>query len=81
MQEYLAALHVCTLSREQQSSLMEKTFWDGQFNFMWIMYVGIVGPQSIDLINSLCLIHPCTETESQEHNLFAMKYLFLFNVI
>ena len=78
MQEYLAALYVSSLSREQQSSLMKKTFWDGQFNLMWIMYVGIVGPESIELINSLHLIHPYTETESQQHNLFAMKYLFLF---
>ena len=46
MQEYLAALHVSTLSSEEQSSLMEKTFWDGQFSFMWIMYVGIVGVKS-----------------------------------
>ena len=46
MQEYLAALHVSTLSSEEQSSLMWETFWDGQFSFMWIMYVGIVGVKS-----------------------------------
>ena len=46
MQEYLAALHVSTFSGKKQSSLMKKTFWDGQFNFMWIMYVGIVGVRS-----------------------------------
>ena len=46
MQEYLAALHVSTLSNQEQSSLMKWTFWDGQFNFMWMMYVGIVGVKS-----------------------------------
>ena len=46
MQEYLAALHVSRLPTEEQSSLMKKTFWDGQFNFMWMMYVGIVGVKS-----------------------------------
>ena len=46
MQEYLAALHVSTLSSEEQASLMKWTFWDGQFNFMWMMYVGIVGVKS-----------------------------------
>ena len=46
MQEFLAAFHVCTLPSEQQSSLMEKTFWDGNYNFMWMMFVGIVGIKS-----------------------------------
>ena len=34
-----AALHVSKLPREQQSSLMEKTFWDGYYNFMWMRYI------------------------------------------
>ena len=46
MQEYLAALHVSRLSDNMQLLLMERTFWDGQFNFMWMMYVGIVGVKS-----------------------------------
>ena len=46
MQEYLAALHVSTLPTEEQSSLIISNFWKGRFKFMWIMYVGIVGPQS-----------------------------------
>ena len=46
MQEYFAALHVSRLPSEQQLLLMNKTFWDGQFNFMWMMYVGIVGVKS-----------------------------------
>ena len=51
MQEFLAALHVSNLPSEQQSSLMEKTFWDGHCNFMWIMFVGIVGIKSDIFVN------------------------------
>jgi len=43
MQEYLAAFHVSRLHDDRQLSLMKKSFWNGQFNFMWMMYVGIVG--------------------------------------
>ena len=46
MQEYLAALHVSRLPNKLQLSLMRNTFWDGRFNFMWMMYVGIVGVKS-----------------------------------
>ena len=46
MQEFLAAFHVTTLSDQQQSSLMEETFWSEHFNFMWMMYVGIAGTKS-----------------------------------
>ena len=52
MQEYLAALHVSNLPSEQQSSLMKKTFWDGHYNFMWMMFVGIVGINSGIFVNS-----------------------------
>ena len=75
MQEYLAAFHVSILPSEQQKSLMENTFWHRKFNFMWIMFVGIVGPQSATLINSLYqpyLIH------YQGQCVFVKKYLFLF---
>ena len=51
MQEFLAALHVSTLPSKQQSSLMEKTFWDGHYNFMWMMFVGIVGIKSEIFVN------------------------------
>ena len=51
MQEFLAALHVSTLPSEQQSSLMEKTFWDSHYNFMWMMFVGIVGVKSDVFVN------------------------------
>ena len=46
MQEYLAAYYISTLTGEEQSSLMNKTFWDDHFNFMWMMYVGINGINS-----------------------------------
>ena len=46
MQEYLAAYYVSTLPEERQLELLQATFWDGHFNFMWIMYVGIVGVKS-----------------------------------
>ena len=51
MQEFLAALHVSNLPSEQQSSLMKKTFWDGHYNFMWMMFVGIVGIKSDIFVN------------------------------
>ena len=46
MQEFLAAFHISNLPNNQQSLQMEQTFWDERFNFMWMMYVGIVGAQS-----------------------------------
>ena len=51
MQEFLSALHVSNLPSEQQSSLMKKTFWDGHYNFMWMMFVGIVGIKSNIFVN------------------------------
>ena len=46
MQEYFSALYVSSLPSQEQLLLMKKTFWDGQFNFMWMMYVGIIGVKS-----------------------------------
>ena len=46
IQEYLAALHVSTVSALHQSILIGQTFWDGRFSVMWMMYVGIVGIKS-----------------------------------
>ena len=71
MQEYLAALHVSTLPIEQQSSLMEYIFWEGKFNFMWVMYVGIVGPQSTGLKTAVNVHVP-------QYREYARKHLFLF---
>ena len=52
MQEYLAAFHVSTLPDYLQSSKME-TFWDAKYNFMWMMYVGIMGVHSSVLVSFL----------------------------
>ena len=49
MQEFLAAFYISDItinSCEQQLSLMETTFWDGMYTFMWMMYVGINGINS-----------------------------------
>ena len=46
MQEYLAAYCVSCFSEEQQLAILLETFWDYYFDFMWIMYVGIVGMKS-----------------------------------
>ena len=46
MQEFLAAYYISTLSSEEQLSLIEKTFWNQYYEFMWMMYVGIVGINS-----------------------------------
>ena len=39
-------MHISRLSDDEQLSLMEKTFWNEKFNFMWMMYVGITGTKS-----------------------------------
>ena len=46
MQEYFSAFYVSTLPSQKQSLLMKRTFWNGQLNFMWMMYVGITGVKS-----------------------------------
>ena len=49
MQEFLAAYHVSNVMVNpcsQQLLLMERTFWDDVYKFMWVMYVGINGVDS-----------------------------------
>ena len=46
MQEYLAAFHVSNLPNDAQLLEMKRKFWEGKFNFMWMMYVGIIGVKS-----------------------------------
>ena len=77
MQEYLAALHVSTLPTEEQSSLIENKFWEEKFNFMWVMYVGIVGPQSISFPTSINARHSLAP-HNTEYNIPARENLFLF---
>ena len=78
MQEYLAALHVSSLPSKKQSSLIENTFFDRQFNFMWIMYVGIVGPQAIDSVVNESLFGNNYAVMQGEYNILAKKRLFIF---
>ena len=55
MQEFLAAYFISTLSNEEQLSLIKETFWNQHYEFMWMMYVGIVGTNSdvfLKFINS-----------------------------
>ena len=41
MQEFLAALHVSILPSEQQSTLIENTFWEDYYFFMWEIFANI----------------------------------------
>ena len=74
MQEYLAALHVSTLSNKEQLSMMRNTFWHGQFSFMWMMYVGIVG---VKLSAFASYISSDSYTDNDIYN-DERKYLHLF---
>ena len=61
MQEFLSALHVSDVSTtpyEQQLLLMEETFWNGKYNVMWMMYVGINGVNSQSFIHFLYKAKP-----------------------
>ena len=58
MQEFLAAFFISNLPSKEQSAIIEKTFWDHHYTFMWMMYVGIVGTHSdvfLKFINSKSL--------------------------
>ena len=77
MQEFLAALHMSTLPNSQQLLLIENKFWEGKFNFMWIMYVGIVGPQSIGFNRVINMQHSHASHDA-EYNIPAREKLFLF---
>ena len=82
MQEYLAALHVSSLPSEEQLLLIEELFWDRQFSFMWIMYIGIEGTQLTSFIKSV-IFKPLDEQQNHtlhdgEYNILARKNLFLF---
>ena len=74
MQEYLAALHVSNLSIDKQLSMVSETIWNGQFNFMWMMYVGTVGVKSSAFASFI-------NNYSQLHNIYTDKrkclHLFL----
>jgi len=46
MQEFLAAFYLTKLYPKQQVALLKATFWEGRYNFMWMMYVGLNGVSS-----------------------------------
>ena len=59
MQEFLAAFHVANIDpHEQQLSLMEKTFWNSTYIFMWMMYVGIKGINSQTFMQFVYNVEP-----------------------
>ena len=76
MQEYLAAFYVSSLPVEQQLELLQRTFWDDHFNFMWIMYVGIVGAKSGAFASFVRMIKKEQIKMLGIHD--KMKYLHLF---
>ena len=89
MQEYLAAFYVSTLPEKQQLELLQKTFWEGHFNFMWMMYVGAVGVKSASFASFIGMntIHkislPCTgrnkmNVSGQFDSIKNTRYLHLF---
>ena len=50
----IAAFYVSnTLYHDQQLSLMKNTFWKSEYNFMWMMYVGIKGDDSKTFVQFL----------------------------
>ena len=57
MQEYLAAFHVSRYHSGYQLNLMKKTFWNGHYSFMWMMYVGIVGVESNAFARFIAMQH------------------------
>ena len=70
MQEYLAALYVSNLPSNQRSSLIKKTFWEGQYNFMWMMFVGIAGIKSKrfdEIFNSIEQFDPAGRSKHYLH--------------
>ena len=76
MQEYLAAYYVSTLPVEQQLELLQRTFWNDRFNFLWIMYVGIVGAKSGAFASFVRMIKKEQIEMLGIHD--KMKYLHLF---
>ena len=83
MQEYLAALHVSnTVPYEQQLSLMNDTFWNSVYNFMWMMYVGINGINSRTFLQFLYNAQPGADNMelivSSDIKSDKLKCLYLF---
>ena len=79
MQNFLATYYVSSLPEKQQLELLQTTFWDGHFNFMWMMYVGIVGIKSVSFASFLGMksTHEITvrSTGTARHDMHIMKQI------
>ena len=80
MQEFLAARHVSdSIPHEQQLQLMNKTFWDSMYSFMWMMYVGINGINSQTFVQFLYMGQITVESTLSNHiTSDKLKCLYLF---
>ena len=61
MQEFLAAFYVSNIPKHQQLSLIQKTFWNIVYSFMWIMYIGIKGINSQSFVQFLYKVESDTD--------------------
>ena len=75
MQEFLAAFYISTLQNDQQSLWITRTFWDSQLNFMWMMYVGIVGIKS-ECVTNLIYSFNLDWKYNHQHNIKGCLHLF-----
>ena len=80
MQEFLAARHVSNvIPYKQQLQLMNKTFWESMYNFMWMMYVGINGTKSQTFMQFLYKGQLGVESTLSDHiTSDKLKCLYLF---
>ena len=84
MQEYFAALHVPTLPNDHQLLLLKTTFWNVNFMFMWMMFVGINGTESaaFDSFVRNNIFTGSVMTSKNTADILSpndkMKYLYLF---
>ena len=80
MQEFLAAHYISNIiPYEQQLQLMNKTFWDSMYNFMWMMYAGISGINSQTFVEFLYKGQLGVESTLSDHiKSDKLKCLYLF---
>jgi len=79
MQEYLAAVYVSRLPTNEQLFLLHQTFWNGLYQYMWIMYIGTVGINSEAFVQFIdtYILH-ITSSISFSSQLDEIKSLHLF---
>ena len=80
MQEFLAAHYVSNvIPHKQQLKLINKTFWDSMYNFMWMMFVGISGTNSQTFVQFLYKGQLGVESTLSNHiTSDKLKCLYLF---